>query len=338
MKKRISVLLICVMLAAVLAGCGCDHEWTEANCYDPKTCALCGETEGEDLGHDYLDASCEAPKTCSRCGKEKGEALGHTWVEADCLNAKTCSVCGATEGEALGHELPTGVECESDTLCLNCGEVMAAATGHSWSEADCLNAAFCENCGATGDAALGHDWIDATYEAPKTCSRCGKTEGEPLVPEVVVPANLGVSLDTYVEQMNGGLATLGYGLVYVVDDEYGDPIYAVYNLATADVYEVFTCFYLDTDGTTVYAVMSVTEQGADNAMSELCGNCFGIAAVIADNTFGDEDLAALVSNGTTQADGSQYYTLEKNGLSYMMAFTFTDAGGLQVTTLVAPME
>ena len=42
----------------------CDHEWTEATCTTPKTCSICGVTEGEALGHDWKDATCTEPKTC----------------------------------------------------------------------------------------------------------------------------------------------------------------------------------------------------------------------------------------------------------------------------------
>ena len=41
----------------------CTHEWTDATCTAPKTCALCGETEGEALGHSYETG------TCTVCGE-----------------------------------------------------------------------------------------------------------------------------------------------------------------------------------------------------------------------------------------------------------------------------
>ena len=52
-----------------------EHEWTDATCVAPKTCATCGETEGEALGHDWAAATCVAPKTCSVCGATGGEVL-----------------------------------------------------------------------------------------------------------------------------------------------------------------------------------------------------------------------------------------------------------------------
>ncbi len=103
-KSTISLLLALLLcLSLVLTGCGCKHEWEKANCEDPKTCELCGETEGDAKGHDWKDATCEEPKTCSECKKTSGEALGHTWVDATCEKPKTCSVCNKTEGETAEH-------------------------------------------------------------------------------------------------------------------------------------------------------------------------------------------------------------------------------------------
>ena len=78
MKKMrmLSVLLAVVMLLTLLAGCTCKHEWKEANCGAPKTCTLCGETEGEKTtNHEWQDATTEAPKTCSVCGQTEGERI-----------------------------------------------------------------------------------------------------------------------------------------------------------------------------------------------------------------------------------------------------------------------
>lgn len=46
-----------------------EHTWSEATCEAPKTCSLCGETDGEPLGHDFRDGS------CTRCGKDDGTQL-----------------------------------------------------------------------------------------------------------------------------------------------------------------------------------------------------------------------------------------------------------------------
>ena len=50
MKKLIAFVLVLIMAFSMVA-CGCDHQWQEASCTTPKTCAQCGETEGEAAGH-----------------------------------------------------------------------------------------------------------------------------------------------------------------------------------------------------------------------------------------------------------------------------------------------
>ena len=82
----------------------CEHVWVDADCTTPKTCSLCGETEGEALGHSYGEATetvapdCtnagEQQSTCSVCGDVKTEtvnALGHNYVDG------ICSVCGEAQ-------------------------------------------------------------------------------------------------------------------------------------------------------------------------------------------------------------------------------------------------
>ncbi len=84
----------------------CDHDFKPATCTSPKTCDLCGETEGEALGHTWVDADCDTPKTCSVCSETEGEALGHTWVDATTEAPKTCESCGETEGDPLPKPEP----------------------------------------------------------------------------------------------------------------------------------------------------------------------------------------------------------------------------------------
>ena len=104
MKKKLFVMLLAATCLALLTGCFCQHEWKEATCVEPPTCAKCEKTEGEALGHVWMAATCETPKTCEVCAVTDGDPRGHSWVDADCINPKNCSVCGLTEGEALGHE------------------------------------------------------------------------------------------------------------------------------------------------------------------------------------------------------------------------------------------
>ena len=92
----------------------------EPSCTEPetlRTCYICGAPEEvlwETLAHSWVEASCIAPKTCAICGITEGETLPHNWVEATCTTPKTCSVCNATEGYPV-HVLGT------DGKCTKCG-------------------------------------------------------------------------------------------------------------------------------------------------------------------------------------------------------------------------
>lgn len=74
MKKWICLLLAAASLFA-LSACGHKHVWQEASCTAPKTCAECGETEGDPLGHSPTEATYWAPSLCAVCGEQLAEKL-----------------------------------------------------------------------------------------------------------------------------------------------------------------------------------------------------------------------------------------------------------------------
>ena len=203
--KRLIVILLVLALAFSLAGCGHKHEWKEATCTEPKTCATCGETEGEPLGHTWVEATCTEPKTCSVCGETEGEPLGHTWVDATETEPKTCSVCGLTEGEPLGpdeealraaEEAARAAEEEAARLAEEEAAKAAEEEAARAAEEEAAKAAeeeallakvaeeeallAIEAKAAEEEAAHEHSWMEATCTEPKTCSICGETEGEAL--------------------------------------------------------------------------------------------------------------------------------------------------------------
>jgi len=94
--KRMCLLLSAVLAAALLGGCGCKHEWQDGTCQAPKTCVLCGKTEGKIRGHKYGNTACDAPEGCIVCGTLEGIELTHQWRE-DC---KICIRCGHDERPA----------------------------------------------------------------------------------------------------------------------------------------------------------------------------------------------------------------------------------------------
>ena len=172
------------------------HSWAEATCTAPKTCQVCGLTEGTELGHQYsavvTQPDCTnggyTTHTCERCGNsyisDAVPELGHDWVEATCTTVKTCTICGETEGTVPGHRYveqvtaPTCTEIGFTThTCDVCGhsyvDAQTAALGHVWRDADCLTAKTCYACGITEGTALGHNY-EAVVTEP-TCTEGGYT-------------------------------------------------------------------------------------------------------------------------------------------------------------------
>lgn len=121
MKKTTFHFLSILLLTVLLAGCSCQHAWTEADCTTPKTCTQCQITEGEALGHSWQEADCVTAKTCSRCDATEGSALGHSWTEATCTAPKTCSRCSVTEGQPLAHTWEGEATLYTAPVCSVCG-------------------------------------------------------------------------------------------------------------------------------------------------------------------------------------------------------------------------
>ena len=111
MKNKQLFCLLLVMLMMMLAACSpCEHQWEAANCKDPKTCRLCGDTTGvKNDDHQWEDATTDAPKTCSVCGLTEGDK-----IETDeRFTTKACKeIFGNWVGEyeQKGSELGVGGE------------------------------------------------------------------------------------------------------------------------------------------------------------------------------------------------------------------------------------
>ena len=106
--KKMRILAIFLVLALVMTGCCLKHEWVEADCVNPKTCAKCEKTEGEALGHTWTEATCTAPKTCSVCAATEGEALGHVggyWTANTETMTATCVNCSESLEEPVDWEV-----------------------------------------------------------------------------------------------------------------------------------------------------------------------------------------------------------------------------------------
>lgn len=75
MKRKIFMICMTMAFGGVLTGCHTEHEWQEADCTQPSTCTLCGETQGEALQPSFeahglaanvrLGESCDYVTCCS---------------------------------------------------------------------------------------------------------------------------------------------------------------------------------------------------------------------------------------------------------------------------------
>jgi len=140
MSKALRYALYFLLCCVLLHACGIinlhDHEWQEATCITPRTCAICGDTDGEPLGHQWAEATCTTPKTCIVCGETNGSPAKHSWIARTCEMPKTCSVCGMQEGEPCGHLFNSATwvatvkpTCQSEGVLSNtCMRVSCGAT------------------------------------------------------------------------------------------------------------------------------------------------------------------------------------------------------------------
>lgn len=205
MNKRCVLFASLLVLLAVLTGCRCKHDWSDATCTEAGRCRFCGAHRGDALGHSFQEATCQQAKTCTACGLKEGEALSHewkeatcakgefclrcgetkseplahSWVEATCDKPRHCSVCGAVDGRAVGHSW-LDATCTTPKTCSICAGTEGDALGHSWTKATCLKPQSCLLCGLWGTPALGHSWLEATCTEPVRCEYCDVAQGEPM--------------------------------------------------------------------------------------------------------------------------------------------------------------
>lgn len=151
---------------------------TEAG-YIDYTCKICGICEAVELapnGHILLDATCTAPKTCRVCGTTQGAAPGHKYVNNQCVRCGHTQVSDTPECshdfQMKDQTLPGCTQNGNITYtCRHCGYSYNQginAVGHSFADATCLAAKKCIICGITSGNPLGH-----SYGNNSLCVRCG---------------------------------------------------------------------------------------------------------------------------------------------------------------------
>ena len=87
------------------------HDIGNVICTESGVCKRCGE-EVHATGHKWKEATCTTPKTCSVCGTTEGNALGHTTANGTCTRCGELifeTVSGSGDDVIEGLQLSTGM-------------------------------------------------------------------------------------------------------------------------------------------------------------------------------------------------------------------------------------
>ena len=180
--KKLTLILISVLMILMLVACGdknCEHIYDD--CADTE-CNECGENR--DSKHTWNNATCLAPKTCKVCGATEGAALGHEWTTPDvdlCEVQSTCLRCGATYGENKEHTpSEDDGDCTTEVKCTVCTDVTTPSAQHvpNSDDGDCTTPITCSVCGTvTAPANDTHTGGTATCTEKAVCTVCNTAYG-----------------------------------------------------------------------------------------------------------------------------------------------------------------
>ena len=114
--KKLTSILLSLLTAVTLVACDgkeCNHTYDNA-C--DVTCNECGEERT--VTHDFNAADCDTPKTCSVCGATEGEATGHEYENDYVVSAeghyKKC-ICHPELDTVVPHK-----DKAEDNVCDDC--------------------------------------------------------------------------------------------------------------------------------------------------------------------------------------------------------------------------
>ena len=203
MKTKRIILLLSVFFVLVLTLASCDiifnsdqheHTWREATCTAPKTCTICGATEGEALGHTERIVLGKAP-TCTEIGYTEGKLCtvcnevivaqeeipaSHT-EEAVPGKAATCTETGLTDGKKCSVCGETLVAQEEIPMVAHTEEVVPGKA------ATCTETGLTDGkkCSVCGEILLTQKEIlrfahteEVVPGKPATCTENGLTDGK----------------------------------------------------------------------------------------------------------------------------------------------------------------
>lgn len=191
----------------------CSHSWNDATCSAPKTCSVCGVSEGEIGDHKYVDGVCEycgeaepaaAPLTVTAAGqpvevKVIANDEGQNWYFAS-VGSASLEIAGTAENpltEAEDALTWTAIAVTDGVASVPLqsistwplAEVPMIPSSYLRPDTEAVYAVsfVLQNSLGTSAANYGflfielycdHTWTAANCNAPKTCAKCGITEGE----------------------------------------------------------------------------------------------------------------------------------------------------------------
>ena len=144
--------------------------------------------------HIWQDATCTNPKTCSVCGVTDGEALGHLWDGGTVITSPSCTASGVTRYKCLRCSLLE----DRDT---------PAALGHSWNTPTyawqgydkCVATRICRNDSShpqTSTATYAAGRITSKITTPATCTTNGVMTYTATFPDSWAGTNTAIDTDT----------------------------------------------------------------------------------------------------------------------------------------------
>lgn len=118
----------------------CEHNWIDADCDDPKTCVICGKTEGKANGHNYVNGICVVCDYCSyKSARFELNETGASYIVTDC----SWSAIGELVIPSTYNGLP--VTCIADYAFSDCNKLTSITIPDSITSIGILAFSSCEN-------------------------------------------------------------------------------------------------------------------------------------------------------------------------------------------------
>ena len=134
------ITVVLILCGVLLAGCTndietyfCQHDWQRSTCLTPRTCKLCGLTEGKVRSHEWGNTDCSDPQGCVVCGTTEGMEITHQWRE-DCRICKNCGLDERPADDRFMDSLEAGLEARWQLVDVTETEKDYVPTKEEWAQ------------------------------------------------------------------------------------------------------------------------------------------------------------------------------------------------------------